>query len=279
MIKKLLFSLIILLLLSGCSKTKAKRQHWLALSRNSWHIISPGLALGKWDLEPDLPEPELIALRFNPEFYRFDLLAASMFENRRLSARKWQKKFHKTAIINAAMFAEDVLTSTSYFRNGRFINNDQFSDYYLMAFVCEPLDPALPSARLIDLHNEDTDLLKKYRQVVCGMRMLSSDAENVWLDKTEKWNEAALAMDEDGRIYWLLSLKKYFNYEFIDLCRKMPFNLQYMMHLDGGSPASMFLENDSLLINIIAGNDVSPRNLRSIFQTHKLPLVLTCSPR
>jgi len=270
---------IMLLLLSACSNSQEKYRQWQALPPNIWRNAAPGLDLGKWDLENLDDAAELVVLRIDPLLYNIELMSATQHNNQQRSARKWQQKFHKTAVINAAMYAEDVLTSTGFFRIGSHINNDVMSNLYLMAFVSQPKDKSLPFTTMIDLKNEDPELLKNYRHVVCGMRMLSSEGENVWHDQKEKWNEAAMAMDSNGRIYWLLSLKKYYNHEFIELIKKLPFDLHHTMHLDGGSPVSMYFENDDLLINIIGGKDVSPNSLFSILRTHKLPLVLTCSPK
>ena len=270
---------VLILLLSACSTSDDKNIQWQALTPNAWHNAAPGLDLGKWDLENLDDAAELIALRIDPMQYNLELMSATQHDKRRLSARKWQQKFNKTAVINAAMYGEDVLTSTGFFRIGSHINNDVMSSFYQMAFVSQPKEEDLPFSTMIDLQNQDPEILKKYRHVVCGMRMISSDSENVWHDQKEKWNEAALAMDINGRIYWLLSLKKYYNHQFIELIKKQPFELRHTMHLDGGSPVSMYFEDDNYLINIIGGKDVSPKSLFSILRTHKLPLVLTCSSK
>lgn len=213
----------------------------------TWQKIEPGLELatfpapGKVQLST---ASSIRILRINPAHFEFRLLNASqMKKGKPLSARKWSHRHELVAAINASMYQRDHMTSVSYMKNGKHVNNTWFSkDKALLAF--DPSSPALPPVQILDRDCQDVKRLrKKYQSLVQSIRMISCDRKNVWAQQPrKKWSVAAIGEDKQGRILFIHSRVPTSVHDLIEyLLSLKSVQLKRAMYVEGGPEAQLFI--------------------------------------
>jgi len=120
------------------------------------------------------------------------------------------------------MFRMDHMTNVGYLRNGSNINNKKWtSDKSALAFSA--VKEGIPEAVIADLDESgSTDLLDDYKTVVKNLRLIKSPGKGVWQKQDKRWSEAAVAVDDKGRILFLFCRSPLSIYEFNQMVLSLP---------------------------------------------------------
>ncbi len=212
-----------------------------------WQNIEPGLEMATFPA-PGEVKPATAAsiriLRIDPSRFEFRLLNASRMKGGKpLSARQWSRRNELVAAINASMYQRDHMTSVSYMKSGKHVNNTWFSkDKALLAF--DPQSSALPPVQILDRDCQDVKQLRKqYQSLVQSIRMVSCDRKNVWAQqKRKKWSVAAIGEDQLGRILFIHSRVPTSVHDLIEHLLKLDtVQLKRAMYVEGGPEAQLFV--------------------------------------
>ena len=189
-----------------------------------------------------MPAKKRFLLRLDPEHYELVLLNASAREERRaLSPESWADQEGLLAVINAAMYQEDGLSSVSLMHRGGHINNPRLSkDRSILAF--EPRDEGVPRVKLLDRDCEDWPTWKaRYRTLVQSIRMISCDGRNVWSQQVRENSTAAVGVDHEGRVLFIHVASHYSTHDLVEMLIRMPLDIDRAMYMEGGTPAQLFV--------------------------------------
>lgn len=242
-------SIIIFILFSfSCSKTDSFSDSPLPNIKDHWTILDKGLELGRFNgfVQSDLAETKIHILRIDPNVYQFRLLNASAMKNgKKQTAKKWCQKFRLIAAINASMYQKDHLTSVSLMRSEKHTNNAYISkDKTIFAF--EPKIKSDPPVKIIDRECDDVDIwLKKYKNLIQSIRMISCKRKNVWAQQPEKWSIAAIGMDHEHRVLFIHTRFPYTSHDFINILMDLPIQITQAMYVEGGPEAQLYIQTSA----------------------------------
>ncbi len=219
----LLFSSLLLLVISSAP----------AFASAPWAVIAQGVEYAVFN-------GQIHVVRLDPSRAKLVLLLASEQDKRPRTTGAWCKDFNLIAAINAGMYGTDYSTNVGYLRNGTHVQNGRWSGRYKSALAFDPLKPGLPQAVIVDLDEPGAkDSLKYYRSVVQNLRLMKKRGVNVWPSSDKRWSEAAVGMDSQGRILFLFCRTPYPMKEFNELVKSLQLGVIRMMHVEGGSEASL----------------------------------------
>jgi len=209
-----------------------------------WQKLSEGLELGFFHspLPSETGDSMIRVLRIESARYKLRLLNASASENGRpLSAKEWCRKNGLVAAINASMYQADLKASVSLMRTKSHINNPRLSkDMAILAF--DRHSPNVPLVKIIDRQCEDFKTWgKKYKTLIQSIRMISCKGKNVWVQQTQKWSTAAIAVDHLGRVLFIHVGSFYSTHDLINILKKLPLNIDRAMYVEGGPPAQLYI--------------------------------------
>ncbi len=216
---------------------------------DDWQALAPGLELREFvisNLEGDTLESQgsLAVLRI--DLTRFDLvLGAALKTGRSLPMPEWVRQHGFVAAINAAMFrADDRLRSTGFMRDNKVVVNSFMHPDYGAFLVFQPQDPSLPAVRWVDRKQDDDwqDILAKYNGVIQNYRLISRDRQNLWEPTLRRHSVAAVAMDQQDRLFFIHSRPPLSLHEFAQALLDLPLNLVGAMYVEGGADAAMYVQ-------------------------------------
>ncbi|MDR2577583.1 MAG: phosphodiester glycosidase family protein [Chitinispirillales bacterium] len=216
-----------------------------------WRQLDDGLEFGRFH-SPHYSRADsgvVNVLRVDPKRYELRLLNASHpARGEPLTAREWGRRERMTAVINAAMYQTDYLTSVSHMRMSEHVNNPRLSrDKAVLVF--EPLRKDIPPVRIVDLECDDFNTVKNlYGSAVQSIRMISCTGRNVWQENHRRWSIAAVAVDSAGRFLLIQCTAPHSVHEFINVLRGLSLSIDRAMYMEGGSPSQLYIvaPNDTL---------------------------------
>lgn len=213
------------------------------LHASAWQIIDQGLFVGHFE-SPQKSihgDSKITVLKIDPEFYDINLYSASENGQSNLSIREWAQKYDLTAAINAGMYQTDYTSNVGYMKNFNHVNSPGVN-HYLSAAAFNPKSESDPPFRIFDLDEIEMDEIKpKYNTIIQNLRLVKRPRENRWPQQEKIWSEAALGEDIDGNILFIFSRSPYSMHDFNNILLNLPIELQCAQHLEGGPPASIYL--------------------------------------
>jgi exopolysaccharide biosynthesis protein len=217
-------------------------------SFSAWKTLESGLELGTFHspVYPDSVNATIYILRIDPSCYTLNLFCASSpDQGKALSAKRWCKKEHLVAAINASMYQQDYKTSVSLMKYSGHTNNSYMSkDKTIIAF--NPRKGSVPDFRIIDRQCDDFSVLKHdYSTFIQSVRMISCTGKNVWAQGSA-WSIASIGSDKNGKILFIFSSNPHTVHDFISILQKLPINIDRAMYLDGGHIAQMAIQSATL---------------------------------
>lgn len=221
-----------------------------------WKFLAPGIEYGVFSIRPlsETGEGKLHVVRLDPHQVSFKMLLASELDKKSRTTAEWGRDFNLAVVINAGMFQKDLLTNVGYLRNGSYIQN-RYWNKYKSALAFNPRKNGLPQAMIIDLDTPHApDMLPEYNSVVQNLRLMKGRGINVWTRSEKKWSEAAAGMDGEGRILLLFCTLPLTMWDFIETVSAQGLGIEYLMHLEGGSLASLSIRTRELSLDL-AGVD------------------------
>ncbi len=206
-----------------------------------WRVLEPGMeslvclartATGK--------KAEVRVVRFDPFFFDFVILTATMYNERSRSLTEWVERYDLLAAINAGMFLPDNLTNTGYLRTGKHENNRHIAERLGAFFMTAPRRSDLPSVALLGRDEVDINaMLSQYDMVVQNFRLISADREILWKTHNAEHAVAAVGRDAQNHILFILCQDAVNPHEFGQILLAMPLDIRLVMYVEGGAQAGM----------------------------------------
>lgn len=231
-----LFLLIFLVIPGPCSMAGAQ----------AWQYIAPGLYLGQFDpgMKSKICNHKIVILKIDPKLHSLKVLSASEHGRRPRTAKTWCNEFGMLAAINASMYQNmEPLRSTGYMRNDKHLNNPYINPAF-GAFLCfNPVDASLPEVQIVDrrLQKDWKRVIKSYKTVVQNYRMISDGKKRGWLQREEIYGSAAIGMDNDHHVLFILSRSPFSTHDLIHILLSIPINIKSAMYLEGGPEATLYI--------------------------------------
>lgn len=212
----------------------------------AWQSLEPGLELGVFPAPIQSPVGDSLirVLRIDPQRFELRLLTASApGQGRPLTAKEWCRRNGLAAAINASMYQGDYQTSVSLMRTADHVNNPRLSkDKAVLAF--DRRDESVPPVQIIDRQHQDFDALReRYGTLVQSIRMVSLDGQNVWHSDGRTWSNAAIGIDQQGRVLFVHVRSPYNPHDVIDALLALPIELRNAMYTEGGSEAQLYVHS------------------------------------
>lgn len=246
---------------------------WPVSGFTQWVDLGDGLEMARFDsgLRVANTEGDLIVLRIDTQHWGlrgFIPEESDGYKGR--SAKRWCKLGNLTAAINAGMYQADKITHVGYMKiDGKVINS--FRNDYLSAAAFGPIDPAEPYFRLFDL-DEITlgEVSARYRNVIQNLRLIKHAGDNRWQPGSDRWQEAALAEDYNGRVLMIYCDRRWSMHEFNEIVLALPLGIVSAQHLEGRMQASLWINHPDVKKTDMPGSNAQPTlpNILGVTKRH-----------
>ena len=200
-----------------------------------WRQLQPGV---------EFASAPLYIVRIDPAVARLTVALASETHSAPQKAADWCRTSHLAVAINAGMFKDDHKSNVGYLRHGKYLNNPQWNDYRAAVAINSN------RARWLDLDSDKAQITDDYDIVIQNLRLITKNRKNVWAPNRRQWSEAALAIDDKGRLLFLFSRAPYSMKEFNALLLSLPLNIAGAMHLEGGPEASLSIHTGGVDLDL-----------------------------
>ena len=216
---------------------------------NPWQIIDHGLFLGRFEptMKSIFKDLDVVIVKVDPGVYGLKLLCASEHGGRLRTIKQWAEEFDLKAAINAGMYqASDFSKSTGYMKSYGHVNNPYIHPGYGAFMVFNSKDPKLPDVQMVDrrLQEDWMSLIGKYHSVVQNYRMISSGKKRGWPQQAQASSVAAIGMDKNNHVLFILSRSPYSIHDFIHILLGLPIRIDSAMYVEGGPQASLVLRTE-----------------------------------
>jgi hypothetical protein len=214
-------------------------------AQEQWSAVAEGLDLARFKLMEATPVGDSVVtvLRIDPVRWELRALTASGIEEAQpKTAREWCKTYGLVAAVNAGMFNTDRRSHTGYMKCGAHVNNRSVNPYKSLA-AFNPLSGKDAPFRIYDLDTTSvSSVSRRYACVIQNLRLIDRARTNRWQKQDNKWSEAALGEDRQGRILFIYCRSPYPMYDFNRFLLSLPIDLVCAQHLEGGPEAQLFLD-------------------------------------
>ena len=227
----------------------------------AWRMVADGIEYAAMPVtpKPSVGHGTLHVVRIDPSKAHLRLLSVSKIGGALRTARKWRDEFKLTAVINAGMYQEDLSTHTGFFRIDKHVNSTQWVKGYRSVLLIGPRRPDIASATIADAANGDDDATYDYYQSVSqNLRLIRGEPPtNVWKPSDQRWSEAAVALDDGGRLLFLFSGLPLSMHDFSALLLRLPLGIVRAMHVEGGPEASLSVRGNGIELDLSGTYDTS----------------------
>jgi hypothetical protein len=221
----------------------------MAAPQVSWRTLQPGVELAILNPGAKASGP-LHVVRIDARRAKLGVALASEAKSPARTAGEWCRQAGLAVAINAGMFQTDQRSNVGYLRHGRHLNNKRWNAYRSVLGI-DPQGKSLPAVLWLDRETSQTDpRLGDYGVVVQNLRLIAKDRRNVWSPSVQRWSEAALAVDSQGRLLFLFSRAPYAMRDFNALLLSLPLDVVAAMHLEGGPEASLSIHAPGIALDL-----------------------------
>jgi hypothetical protein len=81
----------------------------------------------------------------------------------------------------------------------------------------------------------------RYAGAVQGIRMISCKRANVWTQQDKQWSNAAVGVDEAGRLLFIHMRAPLSTHDFAESLLALPIGVRETMYVEGGPEAQLFV--------------------------------------
>ncbi|WP_395751311.1 phosphodiester glycosidase family protein [Prosthecobacter sp.] len=217
-----------------------------------WRGLVPGIELGLFPAPGGLGRMQIV--RVDVRSHPLQLCSSSASQPM-LTAEEWAAKKKLCLVINAGMYDKDGSTHCGYLKNHDFIQPAVFRSDYSSLCVFSPLAKETAPFRLLDTDDAgvEKDVLSRYDVVIQNLRLIKHPGENRWKQQPKMWSEAALGEDKDGHALFIFCRTPSTMHDFNEHLLKLPIGIVSAQHLDGGPPASFYLNCGGVVIRGVGG--------------------------
>ena len=243
-----------------------------SLVQAQWKEIAPGLEYRVQSVTlPEYSYPiEINAIRI--DLQRWDLVFRGISQEAdgaMKTPKEWCEKYSLTGAINAGMYNGDYRTHTGYVRDGEHVNSRSRNSYKSLLAFNPVKGKQVPPARIFDLDQPGMTIdsvLKDYYTVIQNLRLIRRPGASVWPDQGNRWSEAALAEDRQGRILFLYSPSAVSMHDFNKILLDSDMEIVAAQHLEGNAPAQVYLNagNTELILSENPGLELPLPNIIGI---------------
>jgi hypothetical protein len=211
-----------------------------------WTTLAPGLDFGEFPTGDVAGESDtaITILRIDPGSWSLHLGASARdTDGQTMTAREWCADQGYVAAINAGMFHVDYSAHVGYLRDADYVNSDTFIEYQSVA-AWNPTHDDDTAFRMFDLDAPGVttdEILARYGTVVQNLRLIKRPGENRWSRKDQKWSEAALAEDAEGRVLFVFSRVPFTMEAFNERLLDLDIGIVSAQHLEGGPEAQLYI--------------------------------------
>lgn len=231
---------------------------WPGAGICQWVELDEGLEMARFDsgLRNANVDGDLIVLRVDVELWglrAFTPEESDGYKGR--STKRWCELGNLTAAINAGMYQSDKITHVGYMKiDGNVINS--FRNDYLSAVAFGPIDSAEPYFRIFDLDEISLgEISARYRNVIQNLRLVKHAGENRWQPANDRWQEAALAEDYNGRALLIYCDRRWSMHEFNEIILALPLGVVAAQHLEGRMQASLWIHHPAVEKSDLPGSN------------------------
>jgi hypothetical protein len=218
---------------------------WRSLGRGADYAaiaLSPRPALGDGLLHVVRADPSQATLRVR---------MAAQLDGRPRTAREWCDNPRVVAVINAGMYDRDLSTHIGFLRVGDRIGSARWVRNYQSILLLGARHPGSPAATIRDVPPDGRAAdFADYDTVVQNLRLIRAPAVNVWTQSDRRWSEAAIALDRQGRILFLLCRSPFTMHDFNALVTALPLGVTRAMHVEGGPEASLSVRGPAIDLDL-----------------------------
>jgi hypothetical protein len=224
----------------------------IAQTETGWRRLVPGIELGLFPAPGAQGQMQIV--RVDVRSHPLRLCSASAIQPM-LTAEEWATKQKLCLTINAGMYDKDGSTHCGYMKNHGTIWPAAFRSDYSSICVFSPLVKEAAPFRLLDTDDAgiEKNILSQYAVAVQNLRLIKHPGENRWKQQPKMWSEAALGEDKDGNALFIFCRTPSTMHDFNEHLLKLPLHLVSAQHLDGGPPASFYLNCGGVVIRGVGG--------------------------
>jgi hypothetical protein len=240
-----------------------------------FQTLAPGLAYAAVPGPPPSGPGEAVLhlVRVDPEQVEVVAHFSSEKGNQPRSASDWCDEKNLAVAMNLGMYMTDYRTNVGYARKGTQINSRRVN-HYQSYLVLGPRKPGLRPVDILDADDPATKaLLGQYDVVVQNLRLIRGQGQSVWKAGTRPWAEAAVAVDDRGRVLFVFSGTPMSAAELIHRLLALPLGIQRAAHADGGPPASLSIHTPALHLDLNGSFETGINATKSVWQM-PLPNIL-----
>lgn len=205
-----------------------------------WETIDTGFEIGKY--QSPLPSGHgddiITILRIDPIQYRFEILHDEVG----YTARQWAKEHEFLAVVNAGMYDSKNMNMGFMTNYDSEYNLHRNQDNAILGL--NPKSKLGPEVKIIDLPTEDWfSWYYRYNSYTQSIRMIDSQRRNIWSQSHRIWSVVVVATDKNDNLLFIHSRSPYGMHDFINMMLDSSLEITRMMYLEGGPPASMYIDH------------------------------------
>lgn len=220
-------------------------------AKAAWRELAPGVSYQTYSMpkRSKVGPSVLHVVRIEPRRARVGVLASSVQSGGNRSAARWCKDHRAVVTINAGMYANDHRTHTGYMKVGKHLNSTRWLKTYQSVLLLQ--GPGDKPSRIADRDAPGFEaLLQKYPIAIQNLRLMKHSGKIVWAQQKQRWSEAAIAQDTEGRLLFLFSRSPYSMRGLAKQLKRLPLKVSAVMHAEGGPEASLSIHTETLHLDL-----------------------------
>ncbi len=220
----------------------------------TWQGLEPGLEYA--EVTSPIPaasgDSRIRLLRIDPAAFALELLNASASpEGGPLTAKQWAQTHGLAAAINASLYQTDYRTSVSLMRSRQHVNNPRVSKHNAV-LLFDRFDDGVPPVQILDRTCGDLNgVRRRYAAMVQSIRMISCRRANVWSQQPHAWSNAAVGIDERGRLLFIHMRAPLSPHDLGNALLDLPLGLRETMYVEGGPEAQLYINAGGREVEVV----------------------------
>ena len=214
-----------------------------------WSVLSDGLEVAAWNPQTRCggEVPLSMLVKVDPDRFRF---AVYHYQDESLSApltiREWVRRTGAVVLFNGGLFREDYSHLGLLLKDGRTLESKRHPQWQGL-FVAEPVDPALPRARVLDLGVERFPSDRPpYREAAQSLMLLDRTGKPRVRRTGKRAHQTIVAEMQDGHILIVKTGDVVPLWELASCLRESFPAVHQAMAMDGGSSSDMIISEELL---------------------------------
>ena len=214
-----------------------------------WDTLSDGLEVAAWNPQMRCggEVPLSVLVKVDPDRFRF---AIYHYQDESLSApltiREWLRRTGAVVLFNGGLFREDYSHLGLLMKEGRAIEAKRHPQWQGL-FVAEPVDPALPRARVLDLASERfAPERPPYREAAQSLMLLDRTGKPRVRRTGKRAHQTVVAELQDGHMLIVKTGDVVPLWELASCLRESFPAIHQAMAMDGGSSSDVIISEELL---------------------------------